>query len=80
MEREITDDQGTTWICVQAFSSLSQDTEHQEAAKVKGEDAYWVVCTPSGGAQSVRVKLPKDWESLSDEDLLVAIEAARRSS
>lgn len=77
MEREITDAQGTTWTCVQAFSGLSQDEEHQDAAKVKGEDAYWVVCTPSGGAQSVRVKLPKDWERLPDEALLEAIEAAR---
>ncbi|WP_242020440.1 MGMT family protein [Microcoleus sp. FACHB-1515] len=77
MEREVTDADGTTWTCVQAFSGLSQDEEHQDAAKVKGEDAYWVVCTPSGGAQSVRVKLPKDWEGLPDEKLLEAIEAAR---
>jgi Na+-translocating ferredoxin:NAD+ oxidoreductase RnfC subunit len=76
MEREVTDADGTTWTCVQAFSGVSQDLEHQEAAKVKGEEAYWVVCTPSGGAQSVRVKLPKDWENMADEALLEAIAAA----
>lgn len=76
MEREITDADGVAWTCVQAFSGLSQDEAHQEAAKVKGEDSYWVVCTPSGGAQSVRLKLPKEWENLPDQDLLAAIEAA----
>jgi hypothetical protein len=33
-----------------------------------------VVCTPSGGAHSVRLDLPDDWESgLSDEDLAARI-------
>jgi hypothetical protein len=51
MEREITDRNGVTWTCVQAYSGLSNNAENQDAAQVKGqEDAYWVVCTPSGGA------------------------------
>lgn len=72
MEREITDSDGITWTCVQALSGVSD-----EAAHVKGEeDAYWVVCTPSGGAQSLRIKLPKNWEAdYSDEALLDAIAA-----
>lgn len=71
-QREVTDKEGTTWTCVQALSGISE-----EAAHVKGEDdAYWVVCTPSGGAQSVRVKLSKDWETdCSDEALLSEIAA-----
>lgn len=36
---------------------------------------FHVVCTPSGGAKSVRVELPGDWEKgLSDEALLRAIQ------
>ena len=39
-----------------------------------------VVCTPSGGEQSVRIELPKDWaETLSDDNLLKAIAKARRA-
>jgi hypothetical protein len=48
MEREITDSNGITWTCVQAYSGLSNNAENQEAAQIKGqEDSYWVVCTPS---------------------------------
>jgi len=77
MEREISDRNNITWKCVQAYSGLSNDEEKQDAAQVKGEDdTYWVVCTPSGGAKSVRLKLKGDWEkSYSDEMLLKEIEA-----
>ncbi|MBD0334251.1 MAG: hypothetical protein ICV62_02080 [Cyanobacteria bacterium Co-bin13] len=73
MEREVTDGEGITWTCIQALSGISE-----EAAQVKGKDAYWVVCTPSGGAQSVRVQLGEDWQTnCSDEDLLQEIAAAQ---
>lgn len=77
MEREVKSADGTTWKCVQAFSGLSDSTENQDAAQVKGEpDTYWVVCTPSGGAQSVRLKLQGEWYSnYSDEALLNEIQA-----
>ena len=76
MQREITDPDGITWTCVQAFTGLSNHTENQDAAQVKGEDSYWVVCTPSGGTKSVRLKLPKDWETTcSDEALLQEIQS-----
>ena len=80
MERVVSDPDGITWTCIQAFSGLSDQAEHPEAAQVKGqEDTYWVVCTPSGGAQSVRLKLPNEWESTySDEALLQEIEAQSR--
>jgi hypothetical protein len=76
MQREVRDSNGTTWACIQAFTGLSDQAEHQEAAQVKGqEDTYWVVCTPSGGAQSVRLKLPGDWDTAySDQALLDEIE------
>ena len=77
MPREVTAPDGITWTCIQAFSGLGKDREKTEAARVDGEtDAYQVVCTPSGGAQSVRVELPGDWErTVSDEQLLDMIQA-----
>ncbi|MBD2531969.1 hypothetical protein H6G97_21215 [Nostoc flagelliforme FACHB-838] len=75
MEREIKDSDGITWTCIQAFSGLSDTSKAQDAAEVEGEsDTYWVVCTPSGGAQSVRLKLKGKWEEeYSDEALLKEI-------
>ena len=75
-QREVTDREGITWTCIQALSGISD-----EAAQVKGEeDRYWVVCTPSGGAQSVRVKLQGNWQTTdSDEALLDEIAAAQET-
>lgn len=77
MSREVTDAAGITWTCIQAFSGLGKDPEKVEAARVDGEpDAFQVVCTPSGGAQSVRIAMPGDWEEqASDAQVLEAIEA-----
>jgi hypothetical protein len=76
MPREVTAPDGITWTCIQAFSGLGKDPEKMEAARVEGEaDAFQVVCTPSGGAQSVRIELPGDWEaSVSEEKLLDLIQ------
>jgi hypothetical protein len=75
MPREITDAEGITWSCIQAFAGLGNDPEKAEAARVEGSpDRVHVVCTPSGGAKSLRLELPSAWESeLSDDDLLEAI-------
>ena len=75
MPREITDADGIAWSCVQAFAGLGNDPEKAEAARVDGSgDRLHVVCTPSGGAKSVRLELPRDWEkSMPDESLLEAI-------
>jgi len=75
MPREVKDSDGITWTCIQAFAGLGQDAEKKEAARVDGaRNRFHVVCTPSGGAKSVRVELPGDWEKgLSDEALLRAI-------
>jgi hypothetical protein len=77
MEREITDSNGIIWISIQAYSGISHNAENQDLAQVKGqEDSYWVGCTPSGGAKSVRIKLEGEWEtSDSDKMLLNEIEA-----
>ena len=44
MEREITDSNGITWVCIQAYSAIFHNAENQDAAQVEGqEDSYWVV-------------------------------------
>jgi hypothetical protein len=78
MPRDVTDPDGVTWSCVQAFAGLGNDPSKVEAARVDGSpDRLHVVCTPSGGARSVRIELAVDWEqSCVDEDILDAIRAA----
>lgn len=80
MPREVTDADGITWACVQAYAGLSEGAENQAAAQVSGQDdTYWVVCTPNGGAKSVRLKLDGEWEtSYSDETLLQEISSQRQ--
>ena len=75
MPREVIDPHGTTWACVQAFAGLGADADKTEAARVEGApDHVHVICTPSGGAKSVRIQLPEAWEQqLSDEVLLQLI-------
>jgi hypothetical protein len=72
MPRTVTAPDGITWTCIQTFSGLGKDPDKMEAARIDGEaDAYQVVCTPSGRAQSVRIELPGNWErSISEEQLL----------
>lgn len=78
MTREVTDADGITWSCIQAYTGISDKQENQAAAQVDDKnDTYWVVCTPSGGAKSVRLQLPGEWQSYSDEALLQSIEAQR---
>ncbi len=78
-QREIQDSGNILWTCVQALSGLSGEAAAEAAEKIESaEGNVPVVCTPSGGEQSVRLDLPKDWaERLSDADLLAAVEAAR---
>lgn len=79
MPREITDEDGTTWTCIQAFAGLGGDAakiaERMGAASVEGaRDSVHVVCTPSGGAHSVRLALQGGWEAeVPDTELLQAI-------
>ena len=76
--REVETKDGITWRCVQIFAGVSKN--HVEIAKeVLGDpENVIVVCTPSGGAQSVRISLPNTWkEKTSDEELVQAIEQQR---
>ena len=67
--RDVTDAEQTKWSCIEASS----------ARPVDDEEAVTVIYTPSGGAQSVRVRLAPDWAELSEDDLLVAITRARKA-
>ncbi|MBM6595608.1 hypothetical protein [Microvirga pudoricolor] len=81
MTREVTDADGIVWSCIQAFAGLGNDPEKVEAARVDGaKDRVHVVCTPAGGAQSVRVELPLDWEGHDDDAILGAIRRERESA
>ena len=79
MSRDVTDPDGNTWSCIQAFAGLGGAAEKRAekigAARVEGAaDQVHVVCTPSGGAHSVRLALPGGWEAdLSDADVLEGI-------
>ncbi len=79
MPRELTDGEGRQWVCVETYAGLRDDGGGNEAAQVEGDGSLvHVVCTPSGGAQTVRLQLGKDWESAcSDEELLREIEGRR---
>ena len=65
--REVTDADEIKWSCIEA------------TAADDGKDAVAVVCTPSGGTQSVRLELPPDWARLPETELLAAIAGARVS-
>jgi hypothetical protein len=70
--REVTDGE-LKWSCVQAYASADLDLVTDENGLVA------VVCTPSGGARSVRVELSPSWEQdLPDTELLAAISRARQ--
>ena len=76
-QREVTDAENTRWTCVQAFSMIeSKETEKAEALAETGDGKVTVVCTPSGGAKTVRLELPQNWEvEMSDEALIEAIKS-----
>ncbi|MCC2545866.1 hypothetical protein LJY25_05375 [Hymenobacter sp. BT175] len=79
-QREVTDQHHTTWTCVQAYAGTGGAAARQ-ATELSESDAGTVpvVCTPSGGAQTVRLELSKGWfDSLSDEELTAAIQQEER--
>jgi hypothetical protein len=79
-QRELQDEDNIRWQCVQAFSGVESSlSELAEAKSQNGSNTVTVVCTPSGGAQSVRITVGKDWEeSVSDDHLLSAIKKEQK--
>ncbi|MBD1395675.1 hypothetical protein H9Q13_00725 [Pontibacter sp. JH31] len=74
-QREVTDNDNTTWTCVQAYGNLSKENADKAAELTEDSNGeVTVVCTPSGGAQTVRLQLAKGWmEAVSDEELVSQI-------
>jgi hypothetical protein len=79
IQREVSDKENTAWTCVQAYSGLEGKQGEKAAELAESKDGKVpVVCTPSGGAQTVRLELDSNWEEqLSDEELVQAIAAAQ---
>ena len=77
-QREVTDADATVWTCVQAYAGIGEGAAAAAAERLADGDDVAVVCTPGGGARSVRVQLPPDWlERTPDDALLAAIAAAQ---
>ncbi|MFT2011268.1 hypothetical protein ACMA1I_21535 [Pontibacter sp. 13R65] len=75
-QREVTDQEKTTWTCVQAYAALGD-----KAAELTESDqgTVTVVCTPGGGAQTVRIDVSSDWlQNLTDEELIDKITAGQQ--
>lgn len=79
-QREVTDSENTRWTCVQAFSMIDEKSvEKVEALAEKEDGKVTVVCTPSGGAKTVRLQLSQNWEEeMNDEGLIEAIASANK--
>jgi len=78
-QREVQDGDGVRWVCAQALAGVGSSVEAEAAELVEGDDGTVpVVCTPSGGAQTVRIEVERGWEErMSDDALLAAIASAR---
>jgi hypothetical protein len=77
--RQVKDQNNLEWNCVQAFTGTNGEAA-EKAAQITEENnsTVNVVCTPSGGAQTVRLKLHPDWiEKISDEELVALIKGGR---
>jgi hypothetical protein len=72
-QREIREGR-TTWQCVQAYGGLENTSNKKIEDLTINQGNVEVICTPSGGAQTLRIMLPSSWaEDASDEDLKMAI-------
>lgn len=78
-QREVADKENMKWTCVQAYAALEGKAAEKAAElSATNEGKVPVVCTPTGGAQSVRLNLDENWdEQLSEEQLLDAILKAK---
>ncbi|WP_045688632.1 hypothetical protein [Hymenobacter sp. AT01-02] len=74
-QREVTDKHHTTWTCVQAYAGVDSAAATAATKRSAAADGgVTVVCTPTGGDQTVRLELASDWnDALSDEELTAAI-------
>ncbi len=77
-QREVQDEDNNRWTCVQALAGVDGDAAAVAEAKTESDNgAVAVVCTPSGGAKTVRLELSPGWDAaMSDEALVAAIHDA----
>lgn len=78
-QRDVTDSEGLSWACVQAYAGLGAGDAAEVAAEHGDGRAVTVVCTPTGAAQTVRLDLPPDWADALDDDALAAAIADARA-
>ena len=78
-QREVQDGENVRWVCAQALAGVATGVATEAAAQlVSDAGTVPVVCTPSGGARTVRLELREGWEtSLSDDELLAEIARER---
>jgi hypothetical protein len=77
-QREVSDHENTTWSCVQAYSANLASGSNDKPDITNENGTVTVVCTPSGGAQTVRLELTPDWiESISEVELVQKITEAK---
>jgi hypothetical protein len=80
-QREISDQDNTIWNCVQAYSGTDSKEMAEKVAELEANGTVAVVCTPNGGAQSVRLQLAPDWlEALTDVQLLQKIQQQAKAA
>ena len=81
MPREVSGEDRISWSCVEAYAGVSDEGDGEAAARAaSGDGKLTVVCTPSGGAKTVRLELARDWETaLGAEELLRVIESNRET-
>jgi hypothetical protein len=80
-QREIQDKEKVRWQCVQAFSGVETGFGKDGVQVENQNGTVTVVCTPSGGAQTVRLDLDNNWlEKMSDSALENAIADARHAA
>jgi hypothetical protein len=78
-EREVQDDNKVIWKCVRVFGGSNGEAAAAAAEKSENNGEVEVVCTPSGGEKTVRLKLQANWEEeVSDNDLVNSINAAKK--
>ena len=77
-QRTLTDSDGTQWTFAQTLAEAGDTHAQARSVEQDAEDGVVVVATPSGGAQSVRLELPRDWDaSLSDDELASLLQGAQ---
>jgi hypothetical protein len=77
-QREVTDQNNTAWTLVQAYAGLEGETADKATERAENDNGtVQVICTPSGGAQTRRLELQKNWfDQLSDAELCSATDQA----